>query len=336
MPQKIKIAINGFGRIGRTAFQAALENKNLEVVAINDLTDTKTLAHLLKYDTVYRTYNKKVGFTKDALIVAGKKYKVLAQKEPNKLPWKKMGIDVVLECTGRFTDRKSANLHLKAGANRVVISAPAKEENTKTLILGVNENEFNPKKDKIIANGSCTTNCLVPVFKVLNDEFGVEKAVMSTIHSYTNTQSLVDGPHKNLREARAAAQNIIPTDTGATKAIVAVYPEMKGKIEGMAFRVPSIDVSVLDLTVKTVKEATVSKVNQAFKKYANGKMKNILAVSEEPLVSSDYIKNPHSAIVDLPLTLVEDGNLVKVVAWYDNEWGYSCRLVEMAEWVGRG
>ncbi|MFH1226259.1 MAG: type I glyceraldehyde-3-phosphate dehydrogenase, partial [bacterium] len=221
MPQKIKIAINGFGRIGRNAFKIALTKKNLAVVAINDLTDTKTLAQLLGHDTVYGAYEKKVGFTKDALIVAGKKYKVLAEKEPDKLPWKKLEVDVVLECTGRFTDKKSSGLHLKAGAKRVVISAPAKDESIKTLILGVNKNEFNPKKDLIVSNGSCTTNCLAPVFKVLKDEFGVEKAVMSTIHSYTATQNLVDGPHKNLREARAAAQNIIPTDTGATKAIVA-------------------------------------------------------------------------------------------------------------------
>jgi len=333
---KIRLAINGFGRIGRAAFKVAWENKNMEVVAINDLADTTTLAHLLKHDTVFGNYDKKITATKDSLRVAGKKIKVLAEMEPSKLPWKKMNIDVVIESTGHFRDKKGASQHIKAGAGRVVISANCKGKGIKTLILGVNEHEYDPKSDKIVSNGSCTTNCLLPVFKVLNDEFGVTKGVMTTIHSYTSSQSLVDGPRKDLREARAAAENIIPAETGATDSIIAVYPNMKGRISGMAFRVPTIDVSVIDLTVETTKKVNVRKVNSAFKKYATKRLKNILNFSEEPLVSSDYIQNPYSATVDLPLTLVEDKNMVKAIAWYDNEWGYANRLVEMAEFVVKG
>lgn len=334
--KKIRLAINGFGRIGRAAFKVALDSRNIEVVAVNDLVDTATMAHLLRHDTVFGNYEKKVSFSKDSLTVGGKKVKVFGEAEPAKLPWKKMEVDVVIESTGRFREKKLAMGHIKAGAKRVVISANGKGKDIKILILGVNEHQYNPKKDIIVSNGSCTTNCLLPVFKVLNDEFGVTKGMMATVHSYTSSQSLIDGPRKDLREARAAAENIIPAETGATDSIIDIYPKMKGKIAGLAFRVPTIDVSVLDLTVETIKKVNVKKINSAFKKHAVKKLKNIMAVSEEPLVSSDYTKNPHSATVDLPLTMVEGNNLVKVIAWYDNEWGYSNRLVEMAEFVAKG
>ena len=333
----IKIAINGFGRIGRPAFRRILDNHpNLEVVAINDLTDTKTLAHLLRYDSIYGIYQKPVKFSEKELLLDGTKegesIKVLAETEPSKLPWKKLGIDIVLECTGRFTDYEGAKKHIEAGAKKVIISAPG--EGTPSFILGVNEEKYDPKKDDVVDMGSCTTNCLAPVAKVLNDNFGIVKGFMSTIHSYTNDQRILDLPHKDLRRARAAALNIIPTTTGAAKAIGKVIPELKGKLDGIAFRVPTPTVSVLDLICEVEKPTTVEEVNYTFKKVSQKKeFQGILGIEDALLVSSDYIGNSFSAIVDAPSTMAID-NLVKVVAWYDNEWAYACRLAEFAEYVG--
>ncbi len=329
----IKIAINGFGRIGRPTLRRIFKNHpNLEVVAINDLTDTKTLAHLLKYDSIYGRYDGDVSFTENSLIVDEKEIKVFAEKKPEKLPWKKLGIDIVLECTGQFTDSEGAGKHLKAGAKQVIISAPAKDPDVPSYILGVNEGKFDSKKDKIVDMGSCTTNCIAPVAKILNDNFKIVKGFMTTIHSYTNDQKILDLPHKDLRRTRAAALNIIPTSTGAAKALGKVIPELKGKLDGIAMRVPTPTVSSLDLVVEVEKPVTIEAVNNAFKQ-AEKKLKGVLIISEEPLVSSDFIGDSHSAIFDALLTMVI-GNLVKVVGWYDNEWGYACRLAEFAEYVG--
>jgi len=334
----IKIAINGFGRIGRPAFKRIIDNHpDLAVVAINDLTDTKTLAHLLRYDSIYGIYQKPVKFTEKALLIDGtkdgKQVLVFAETDPSKLPWKKLGIDIVLECTGRFTDYEGAKKHLEAGAKKVIISAPG--EGTPSFILGVNEEKYNPKKDDVIDMGSCTTNCLAPVAKVLNDNFGIVKGFMSTIHSYTNDQRILDLAHKDLRRARAAALNIIPTTTGAAKAIGNVIPELKGKLNGIAFRVPTPTVSVLDLICEVKKKTTAEEVNYTFKKASQKKELNgILGIEDALLVSSDYIGNSFSAVVDAGLTMAQD-NLVKVVAWYDNEWAYACRLAEFAEYVGK-
>jgi len=334
----IKIAINGFGRIGRPAFRRILDNHpNLEVVAINDLTDTKTLAHLLRYDSIYGIYKKTVKFTEKELLLDGtrdgEKVMVLAETDPSKLPWKKLGIDIVLECTGRFADYEGAKKHLTAGAKKVIISAPG--EGTPSFILGVNEEKYDSKKDDVIDMGSCTTNCLAPVAKVLNDNFEIVKGFMSTIHSYTNDQRILDISHKDLRRARAAALNIIPTTTGAAKAIGKVIPELKGKFDGIAFRVPTPTVSVLDLICEVKKKTTAEEINYVFKKASQKKeLKGILGIEDALLVSSDYIGNSFSAIVDASLTMAID-NLVKVVAWYDNEWAYACRLAEFAEYVGR-
>jgi len=337
----IKIAINGFGRIGRPAFRRILNNHpDLEVVAINDLTDTKTLAHLLKYDSVYGIYQKPVKFTDNELLVdgtkSGKSVKVFAEKDPSKLPWKEMGVDVVLECTGNFTDQEGAKKHLSAGAKLVIISAPSKDpDKIPSYVLGVNGDKFDSKKDNIVDMGSCTTNCLAAVAKVLNDNFKIVKGFMSAIHSYTNDQRILDLPHKDLRRARAAALNIIPTTTGAAKAIGNVIPELKGKLDGIAFRVPTATVSVLDLICELEKETTPEEVNFAFKKASKQKeMEGILGIEDAQLVSSDYSGNSFSAIVDASLTMVKD-NTVKVVAWYDNEWAYACRLAELAEYMGR-
>lgn len=330
----LKIAINGFGRIGRPTFRLLFEKENFEIVAINDLTDTKTLAHLLKYDSLYGKYNHEVDYDKEHIIVDGKKFKVYAEKDPENLPWKNLDVDIVLECTGRFTTKEGAEKHLKAGAKRVIISAPPKSEGIPTYVLGVNEKEIDAEKDLIISNGSCTTNCLAPVVKVLNDNFGIENGFFTTVHSYTNDQRLLDLPHRDLRRARAAAQNIIPTTTGAAKSIIAVIPELKGKLDGIAIRVPTPVVSLIDLTTLLNKEVTVEEVNLLFEKEAEGDLKNILAVTKELLVSSDFRKDSHSAIVDLSLTEVRK-NLVKIIAWYDNEWGYANRLVEMAEYLGK-
>lgn len=335
----IKIAINGFGRIGRPTFKRILEKySNLDVVAINDLTDTKTLAHLLKYDSSYGIYNKTVKYTKDALLIdgtsAGKKIMVFAEKDPFQLPWKKLGIDVVLECTGYFTDYEGAKKHLEAGAKRVIISAPSKTpEKIPSYVFGVNEEKFNPQKDLIIDMGSCTTNCLAPVAKVLHQNFRIKKGFMTTVHSYTNDQRLLDLPHKDLRRARAAALSIIPTTTGAAKAIGRVMPELEGKLDGIALRVPTATVSVLDLICEVEKNTTAEEVNYIFKKASREKnFDGILGIEDAELVSIDYKGNSFSSIVDANLTMVKD-NLVKVVAWYDNEWAYSCRLAQMAEYV---
>jgi len=332
----IKVAINGFGRIGRPTFRRILDNHpNLEVVAINDLTDTKTLAHLLEYDSIYGKYGKEVKFTGDSLIVDGKKIKVFAETDSSQLPWKELGIDVVLECTGAFTEYEGAKKHLEAGAKKVIISAPSKSEEVPSFILGVNEEKYDPKKDDIVDMGSCTTNCLAPVAKVLNDNFKILRGFMTTVHSYTNDQRILDLPHKDLRRARAAALNIIPTTTGAALAIGRVIPELKGKLNGIALRVPTPTVSVLDLICEVEKEATSEEVNYVFKKVSRQpELKGILGIEDAPLVSSDYIGNSFSAIVDASLTMAKD-NLIKVVAWYDNEWAYACRLAEFAEFVGK-
>jgi len=328
----INIAINGFGRIGRAAFKIALENKNVNVVAINDLMDNATLAHLLQYDTVYGKYDKKVEATADGFKVAGRFFPILEIKEPENLPWKKLKVDVVLECTGIFRKAEDAKKHLAAGAKVVLLSAPGKGDDFQTLVLGTSFTEKNVGKSDMVSNASCTTNCISPVIQVLQDAFGIEKALMTTIHGYTADQNLVDGPHKDLRRARAAAQNIIPTSTGAAKATTKVIPELAEKFDGVAIRVPVICGSVSDITVLLKKEATVKEVNQAFiQAVSKPQYQGVLDASQEPLVSSDIIKNTHSAIVDLELTQVVGGNLVKVFAWYDNEWGYSNRLIEMAE-----
>lgn len=324
-----RIAINGFGRIGRSAFKVAFAKRNCEVVAINDLTDNATLAHLLKHDTAYGLYDHEVASTKTQLIVDGKKIPVVEVKEPEKLPWKKYHVDVVLECTGRFTNAKEAAGHIKAGARRVVISAPAKGEGTQTLVLGVNEKD--DKGDAVISNASCTTNCISPVAYIINKHFGIRKAMMTTVHSYTADQNLQDGTHKDLRRARAAAANIVPTSTGAAIATTETIPELKGKFDGMAIRVPTITVSLSDFTFLLKKKVTAKQVNAVLKRAAALPFyKNILGVTDEPLVSSDFIGDSRSSIVDLALTKVVDGDMLKVVAWYDNEWGYSNRLVEMA------
>lgn len=327
----LKLAINGFGRIGRPALRRILDNHpNIEIAAINDLTDAPTLAHLLKYDTNYGRYDKEVKAEKDSLIVDGKKIKVLAQKDPAKLPWKDLEIDVVLECTGLFTKYEDAKKHIDAGAKKVVLSAPSDSKEIPTYLLGVNANKY--QDENIISMGSCTTNCLAPIVKILNDECGIENGFMTTVHSYTNDQRILDLPHKDLRRARAAAQNIIPTTTGAAKTVAKCIPELEGKLDGHALRVPTAVVSITDFVCVVKKSASVDKINDLFKDKAKGELKGILDISEEPLVSMDFKGNAHSSIVDLPLTMVE-GNLVKVISWYDNEWGYACRLAEMAEYI---
>ena len=332
-----KVAINGFGRIGRPTFRRIIEkHPDLEVVAINDLTDPQTLGHLLRYDSIYGRYEKEIKIEEGCLVVEDKKIKIFAKANPQELPWKELGIEIVLECTGHFRDYEGAKKHILAGAKKVIISAPSKDpEKVPSFVLGVNEEKYDPQKTDIVDMGSCTTNCLAPVAKVLNENFGLQKGFMSTIHSYTNDQRILDLPHKDLRRARAAALNIIPTTTGAAKAIGKVIPELEGRLNGIAFRVPTPTVSVIDLICELEKETSVEEVNEAFRKAAqNEKLKGILAVEKEPLVSSDYIGNSCSAIVDLSSTMVI-GNLVKVVAWYDNEFAYSCRLAEFCEFVGK-
>lgn len=321
----IKVAINGFGRIGRPVFRRILDNHpDLEVVAINDLADPKTLAHLLKYDSSYGIYEKTIS----------PDVKFFAEKDPSGLPWKELDIDIVLECSGAFTEIEGAKKHLEAGAKKVIISAPSKSEEIPTFVLGVNEGEYDSKKDNAVSMASCTTNCLAPVAKVLNDNFKISRGFMTTDHSYTNDQRILDLPHKDLRRARAAALNIIPTTTGAALAIGKVIPELEGKLDGIALRVPTPIVSILDLICLVEKKTSVKEVNDIFKKKAEGEMKGILGVESDSLVSSDFKGNPLSAIVDLQLTMVKE-NLVKVVAWYDNEWAYACRLAEFAELVGK-
>lgn len=331
----IKLAINGFGRIGRNAFKIAFERRDVKIVAINDLTDTKTLAHLLKHDSSYGTYDRDVKFDEENLIVDGEKIRVYAEKEPKNLPWKDHRVDVVIESTGFFTDPAKAAAHLEAGAEKVVISAPAKGEGAKTIVIGVNEDTVT-EDDKIISNASCTTNCIAPVMKVLEDNFGIEKALMTTVHSYTASQRILDAPAKDLRETRAAAENIVPTSTGASKAAALTIPALKGKFDGLSIRVPTPVVSLADITAVLKKDTTIEELQEVFKNAAKEPFyEGILGVSEEPLVSIDYRGNSHSSIVDLPLINVVDKNLVKVVAWYDNEWGYSNRLVELAADFGK-
>ena len=331
----IKLAINGFGRIGRNAFKIAFERRDVKIVAINDLTDTKTLAHLLKHDSSYGTYDRDVKFDEENLIVDGEKIRVFSEKEPKNLPWGEYQVDVVIESTCFFTDPKKAADHLEAGARKVVISAPAKGEGAKTIVIGVNEDTVT-EDDKILSNASCTTNCIAPVMKVLEDNFGIEKALMTTVHSYTASQRILDAPAKDLREARAAAENIVPTSTGASKAAALTIPALKGKFDGLSIRVPTPVVSLSDITAVLKRDTTIEELQEIFKKAAKEPFyEGILGVSEEPLVSIDYRGNSHSSIVDLPLINVVGGNLVKIVAWYDNEWGYSNRLVELASDFGK-
>lgn len=329
------IAINGFGRIGRNTFKAGYDKPGFNVVAINDLTDAKTLAHLLKHDSTYRTWGKKVSFDAKNIIVDGKKIPVVAEKDPTKLPWGALKVDVVLECTGRFTSEEGGMQHVTAGAKRVIISAPAKGGVVPTHVIGVNEKGAGAKA-KVINNASCTTNCIAPVAAVINDAFGVKKAMMTTIHSYTADQVLQDGPHKDLRRARSAGQNMIPTTTGAAIAVSEVIPAFKGIFDGISIRVPTPCVSLADFTFLLKKKTTVEEVNAVLKKAAKSPIyKGILEVTEEELVSSDFIGNPASSIVDLPFTQLVDGDMLKILAWYDNEWGYSHRLAELAVMVGK-
>ena len=330
----VKVGINGFGRIGRLVFRAALNNPDVEIVAVNDLTDVKTLAHLLKYDTTHGTLNAKVEVGEDSIIVDGRPVRVFAERDPGALPWADYGVEIVVESTGIFTKRDKAALHLNGGAKKVIISAPATDEDI-TIVLGVNEDKYDPAKHTIISNASCTTNCLAPMAKVLHEKFGIVKGLMTTVHSYTNDQPVLDLPHKDLRRTRAAAQNIIPTTTGAAKAVGLVLPELKGKLTGLSLRVPTPDVSVTDLVAVLARDVTVEEVNAALKEAAEGPMKGILAYSEEPLVSSDYIGSTASSTIDALSTMVMGGNLVKVVSWYDNEWGYSNRVVDLAAYIAK-
>jgi len=324
----IRVAINGFGRIGRAFLRASYGHREFSVIAINDLTDAKTLAHLLKYDSVHGIFKAEVKAGDGSIIVDGEEIKILAVTEPEKLPWKDLGIDVVIESTGRFTDKPSASKHVDAGAKWVIISAPAKEPDI-TICMGVNEETLDPGQHKVISNASCTTNCLAPVAKVIHNEFKIIKGLMTTIHSYTNDQRILDLPHKDLRRARAAAMSMIPTTTGAAKAVGLVLPDLKGKLNGLSIRVPTPNVSLVDLVAEVSKDVTVELINQALKRAAEGPMKGILQYSEDPLVSIDHNGNDHSAIVDPKLTMVLEGKMVKVLAWYDNEWGYSSRLRDL-------
>ena len=331
----IKIGINGFGRIGRNFYRASYQDPALDIVAANDITDPKTLAHLLKYDSVLGILEGDIQASEDSIIVNDKKMKVLSERDPGNLPWKELGVSVVIEATGLFRKRQDAIKHIEqGGAEKVIISAPAIEPDT-TVVLGVNEETYDPENHHIISNASCTTNCLAPVVKVLHQEFGIEKAFMTTIHAYTNDQALLDMPHKDLRRARAAAVSQIPTTTGAAKAVGLVIPELEGKIDGIAIRVPTANVSVVDLVALLKKNAAAEEVNESFKKASEGTLKGILQYTEEPLVSVDFMANPHSAIVDSLFTRITDENLVKVLAWYDNEWGYSCRMKDLIKYISR-
>ncbi|OGL63096.1 MAG: type I glyceraldehyde-3-phosphate dehydrogenase [Candidatus Tectomicrobia bacterium RIFCSPLOWO2_12_FULL_69_37] len=331
----IRVGINGFGRIGRNLFRAGVGDPDIEFVAVNDITSPETLAHLLKFDSVHGRFSGKVEVKEGALVVNGKSIKVLAERDPEKLPWGQLGVQVVVESTGRFTKRADAEKHLKAGAKKVIISAPAKDEDI-TIVLGVNDDKYDPAKHNIISNASCTTNCLAPVAKVIHQKFGIRRGLMTTTHSYTNDQRILDLPHEDLRRARSAAVSMIPTTTGAAKAVALVLPDLKGKLDGMAMRVPTQDVSVVDLVAEVDKDVTAEEVNAAFREAAGGALKGILEVTDEPLVSVDFIGTAASSIVDSLSTKVLDKRMVKVLAWYDNEWGFSCRMVEMIRKVGRG
>jgi len=328
----VKVAINGFGRIGRLVFRAGLNSKEVEFVAVNDLADTKTMAHLLKYDSVHGIMDAEVKFNDSSLIVNAKEIKTFSMRDPEGLPWKELGVDVVLESTGKFTDRAGAEKHLMAGARKVVISAPAKNPDV-TVVFGINEEEYDSTKHNVISMGSCTTNCLAPIVKIFQKEFGVEYGLMTTIHAYTNDQVVADEPHKDLRRSRAAALSMIPTTTGAAKAISEVIPEMKGKLDGIAIRVPVPNVSLVDFVATLSKTVTKEEINAKLKEYAAGPMKGILQCSDEELVSRDFNGNPHSSIVDLPNTNVIGGNIVKVLSWYDNEWGFSNRMLELLSFI---
>jgi glyceraldehyde 3-phosphate dehydrogenase len=330
----IKVAINGFGRIGRNVLRAGINNPGVEFVATNDLTDTKTLAHLLKYDSVLGPLDAEVSCTADSIVVNGKALKVFSSKDPAAIDWSSLGAQIVVESTGKFTDGAAAKAHLQGTVKKVIISAPAKNEDI-TIVMGVNDDKYDPAKHNIVSNASCTTNCLAPFVKVINDKWGVEKGSMTTIHSYTNDQNVLDFPHKDLRRARAAALNMIPTTTGAAKAIALVIPELKGRMDGYAMRVPTPNVSVVDLVCELKKPATAEEINAALKAAANGALKGILAYTEDPVVSTDMLRNPNSSIVDGQLTKVIGGNLAKIVSWYDNEWGYSCRVVDMIIFMGK-
>jgi len=330
---KTKVGINGFGRIGRNAFKAALaKNADFEIVAINDITNPATLAHLLKYDSCFGHFDGTVEAKSDAIVVNGKEVKILAVRNPEELPWKEMGVEVVLESTGLFTKKADAEKHIKAGAKKVIISAPATDEDI-TIVMGVNEDKYDAQNHHVLSNASCTTNCLAPFAKVIDEEFGIVKGLMTTIHSYTNDQRILDLPHSDLRRARAAALSIIPTTTGAAKAVSLVLPQLKGKLNGMAMRVPTPAVSVVDIVFELKKGATKDEVNAALKKAAEGPMKGILGYTEEPLVSIDFKEDPRSSIIDALSTMVLEDNMVKVVSWYDNEWGYSNRAVDLMEFV---
>ena len=329
----VKIGINGFGRIGRNYFRAALaKGSDLEIVAVNDLTDNKALAHLLKYDSITGRLDATVELEGDNIIVNGKPIRVLEERDPAKLPWADLGVDIVIESTGRFTKAEDARKHIEAGAKKVIVSAPASGDNVSTLVLGVNEDSYDPAVHDIISNASCTTNCLAPLAKVFMDNFGIERGLMTTVHAYTADQNLQDGPHSDLRRARAAAENVIPTSTGAAKALGLVIPELVGKLDGYALRVPVITGSITDLTVTASRQVTVEEVNAAYKAAADGPLKGILSYTEDPIVSSDIVGDPNSAIFDAGITKVI-GDQVKVAAWYDNEWGYSNRLVDITEFV---
>jgi glyceraldehyde 3-phosphate dehydrogenase len=330
----IRIGINGFGRIGRQSMKAMLERHphELEVIAVNDLTDTRTNAHLLKYDSTYGRFPGEVEAKEDSLIVNGHTIKVISQRDPAQIPWGDLGVELVIESTGLFTDAEKAAAHLRGGAKKVIISAPAKGEDL-TIVLGVNDHMYDPAKHNIISNASCTTNCLAPAAKVLNDAFGIERALMNTIHSYTNDQRILDQVHKDLRRARTAGANIIPTSTGAARALALVIPELKGRFDGMSLRVPTVTVSVVDFVANVRKEASKDAVNNAFKEAASGQLKGILDYTEEPLVSTDFRGDSHSSIIDGLSTMVTGGNMVKVIAWYDNEWGYACRVADLAHFI---
>jgi glyceraldehyde 3-phosphate dehydrogenase len=328
----VKVGINGFGRIGRTVFRAAMHHPEVEIVAVNDLTDVNTLAHLLKYDTTHGRLNAEVEAKEGELVVDGKSVKVFAERDPGNLPWETVGVDIVVESTGLFRDRDKAALHLKGGAKKVIISAPAKDEDI-TIVMGVNHEQYDPAKHTIISNASCTTNCLAPFAKVIHERFGIVKGLMTTVHSYTNDQQVLDLAHKDMRRARAAAENIIPTTTGAAKAVGLVLPELKGKLNGLAFRVPTPNVSVVDLVAELSMPVTAEEVNAALKEAAEGPLKGIMNYSEEPLVSRDYNGDPASSTIDALSTMVVGDNMVKIVSWYDNEWGYSNRIVDLAAFI---
>ena len=331
----VKVAINGFGRIGRLLYRAAIEREaNVDFVAVNDLTDAKTLGHLLKYDSVHGRFNADVQVRENSLFVNGKEMKVISQRDPAQLPWKDMGVYLAVESTGFFTDRDGASKHLAAGAKKVLISAPAKNPDV-TLVIGVNDQMYDHEKHNLISNASCTTNCVGPVTKVLHDNFGVERALMTTAHAYTNDQRVMDLVHKDMRRARAAALNIIPTTTGAARAIGLVMPDLAGKIDGLALRIPTPDVSIVDLSAVVKRPTTVEEINAAYKKAAEGPLKGILDYTEEPIVSTDVLHNTYSAVFDAMSTMVVDNNLVKLLAWYDNEWGFSCRMVEQIEMIAK-